>query len=227
MAGRWRSDRASRDKVRSPGRPSVTSQEHRRQFLALIAMGFRARTWRWRLEYRSRSASGGSGRRAGWLRHTCRDHRSCPPCGTSALPSAKRSRSGGLGALACGRLRVAWGERRLRSRASCGGTRRHGVATRTTGRRRRSGMRSGRHVGRSARSSRRIWCCGHMCRTGLPDRSLLLVGQRFPVPQSAERGGGTGGVRTGAGVRRGARSRSPTDHSAISAASSQAGVASP
>ena len=39
MAGRRRSDRALRDKVRSPGRPPVTWQEHRRRFWALIAKG--------------------------------------------------------------------------------------------------------------------------------------------------------------------------------------------
>jgi hypothetical protein len=43
MAGRRRSDRAPRDKLRSPGRPRIRPvawQEHRRQFWALIAEGF-------------------------------------------------------------------------------------------------------------------------------------------------------------------------------------------
>ena len=40
MVGRRRSDRALRDKLRSPGRPPVARQEHRRQFWALIAKGF-------------------------------------------------------------------------------------------------------------------------------------------------------------------------------------------
>ena len=39
MAGRRRSDRALRDKLRSPGRPPVAWQEHRRRFWALIAEG--------------------------------------------------------------------------------------------------------------------------------------------------------------------------------------------
>ena len=39
MAGRRRSDRALRAKLRSPGRPPVARQEDRRQFWALIAMG--------------------------------------------------------------------------------------------------------------------------------------------------------------------------------------------
>jgi hypothetical protein len=39
MAGRRRSDRALRDKLRSPGRPPVARQEHRRRFWALIADG--------------------------------------------------------------------------------------------------------------------------------------------------------------------------------------------
>jgi IS30 family transposase len=39
MAGRRRSDRALRDKLRSPGRPSVAWQEHRRRFWALVAEG--------------------------------------------------------------------------------------------------------------------------------------------------------------------------------------------
>jgi IS30 family transposase len=39
MAGRRRSDRALRDKLRSPGRPPVARREHRRWFWALIAKG--------------------------------------------------------------------------------------------------------------------------------------------------------------------------------------------
>ena len=39
MAGRRRSDRALRSKLRSPGRPPVARQEHRRGFWALIAVG--------------------------------------------------------------------------------------------------------------------------------------------------------------------------------------------
>ncbi len=39
MAGRRRSDRALRDKLRSPGRPPVARQEHRQRFWALIAKG--------------------------------------------------------------------------------------------------------------------------------------------------------------------------------------------
>src|SRR5689334_23551959 len=39
MAGRRRSDRALRGKVRSPGRPPVARQEHRRRFWAFIAEG--------------------------------------------------------------------------------------------------------------------------------------------------------------------------------------------
>ena len=39
MAGRRRSDRALRNKLRSPGRPPVARQEHRRRFWALVAEG--------------------------------------------------------------------------------------------------------------------------------------------------------------------------------------------
>ena len=39
MAGRRRSDRALRGKLRSPGRPPVARQEHRRRFWAFIAEG--------------------------------------------------------------------------------------------------------------------------------------------------------------------------------------------
>src|SRR5919107_391564 len=39
MAGRRRSDRALRDKLRSPGRPGVASREERRRFWAFIAEG--------------------------------------------------------------------------------------------------------------------------------------------------------------------------------------------
>src|SRR3954451_9512298 len=39
MAGRRRSDRALRDKLRSPGRPPVARREHRRRFWALVAEG--------------------------------------------------------------------------------------------------------------------------------------------------------------------------------------------
>jgi transposase len=39
MAGRRRSDRALRAKLRSPGRPPVAWQEHRRRFWAFIAAG--------------------------------------------------------------------------------------------------------------------------------------------------------------------------------------------
>jgi IS30 family transposase len=40
MAGRRRSDRALREKLRSPGRPPVARQAHRRRFWALIAEGY-------------------------------------------------------------------------------------------------------------------------------------------------------------------------------------------
>ena len=39
MAGRRRSDRALRSKLRSPGRPPVAQQTHRRRFWVLIAGG--------------------------------------------------------------------------------------------------------------------------------------------------------------------------------------------
>jgi hypothetical protein len=39
MAGRRRSDRALREKLRSPGRPGVGMREHRRRFWALVADG--------------------------------------------------------------------------------------------------------------------------------------------------------------------------------------------
>ena len=39
MAGRRRSDRALRGKLRSPGRPPVARQEHRRRFWAFVAAG--------------------------------------------------------------------------------------------------------------------------------------------------------------------------------------------
>ena len=39
MVGRRRSDRALRGKLRSPGRPAVARQEHRRRFWAFIAAG--------------------------------------------------------------------------------------------------------------------------------------------------------------------------------------------
>jgi IS30 family transposase len=39
MAGRRRSDRKLRDKLRSPGRPPVARQDHRRRFRALVAEG--------------------------------------------------------------------------------------------------------------------------------------------------------------------------------------------
>src|SRR4051794_41835331 len=39
MAGRRRSDRALRAKLRSPGRPPVARREHRRRFWAFIAAG--------------------------------------------------------------------------------------------------------------------------------------------------------------------------------------------
>jgi transposase len=39
MAGRRRSDRALRGKLRSPGRPPVARQGHRRRFWALVAEG--------------------------------------------------------------------------------------------------------------------------------------------------------------------------------------------
>jgi hypothetical protein len=39
MAGRRRSDRALRAKLRSPGRPGVGMREHRRRFWAFIAAG--------------------------------------------------------------------------------------------------------------------------------------------------------------------------------------------
>ncbi len=215
MAGRRRSERALRDKLRSPGRPPVARQEHRRRFWALVAEGLSSEDAAMKVGV-SQPVGFRWFRAAGGMAPSHLSPSSKARLG--ALPdlfrSERISRCGGREVLACVRSRAVWVERRRRSRGSCGATRRRGAATWTTGRRRRSGMRSGRHVARKRRNWRPTRRCGTMCRTGWPVLSWHLAGPRCPDRRYRGRDGGTGDGRIGAGVWHGARSRLPSGYGA-------------
>ena len=211
MAGRRRSDRALRGKLRSPGRPPVARQEHRRRFWAFIAEG---------LSSEDAAMEVGVSQPVGtrWFREAggmAPSHLSAlVEAALGAVPDVCRAGGdravAGAEVLACGRSPVARDGRHRRSRASCGATRRRGAATWITGQPPRSGMRSGRRAVRSGRSSRRMRRCGPMCGNGSPGPSSLRAALRCLGRPCPGRDADTGLGSTDAGRGRGARSRSPS-----------------
>ncbi len=144
MAGRRRSDRALRSKLRSPGRPLVAQQAHRRRFLVLIAAG-----------QSSEDAAIGAGvsapvgarwfRKAGGMPPSTLAPSSKPLSGR-CLSFAEREELAIQHARApgCGRSPGRWGGRDRRSRGSCAATLPPAAASWMIGPRRRSGMLNGR-----------------------------------------------------------------------------------
>lgn len=130
MAGRRRSDRALRGRLRSPGRPSVTRQEHRRRFWAFIAEGLSSEDAAMEVGV-SQPLGTRWFRKAGGMAPSHLSGSLKPLSGRYlTLPNGRRSRCGGREVLAYGRSHVAWDGRHRRSRASCGATRRRGDAGR-------------------------------------------------------------------------------------------------
>ena len=91
-----------------------------------------------------------------------------------------------------------------------GATRPRAAAAWSIGQLSRNGMPNGPPGVRSLRSLQPTWCCGRMCRIGCLAWLLPRAGPRCPGRRCGGRAGGTDLGRTGAGPRRGARSRSPT-----------------
>jgi hypothetical protein len=118
MAGRRRSDRALRDKLRSPGRPGVASREKRRRFWAFIAEGLSSEDAAMKVEVSQPLGSR-------WFRVSgglAPSHlaRSSKPLSERSLSFAEREeiallRAQGLG---CGRWRAVSDGRPRRSRES-------------------------------------------------------------------------------------------------------------
>ena len=168
MAGRRRSDRALRGKLRSPGRPPVARQEHRRRFWAFIAAGLSSEDAAMEVGVSQPVGFRWFRTPGGWRRRTCCARPSRFRNGLFRLLGGRRSRCCGRRAWACGRLHAGWGGRRARCRASCVATRPRGVASWRIGPSRRNGTRSGRHIGQSGRSWPSTRHCGRMCRTACP-----------------------------------------------------------
>src|SRR6267154_2220488 len=189
MAGRRRSDRALRDKLRSPGRPGMARREDRLRFWALIAAGLS-----------SEDAAIGAGvsppigtrwfREAGGMPSSTFTPSSKPLSGRY-LAFAEREEI----ALA---LAQDFGVREI--------ARRLGRAASTVSRElRRNGTLSGRHVDQSVQNLRSTRRCGRMCRIGWPARSLPRTELRFAGRSCRGRDAGMGRDRSGDGVWRGSR----------------------
>jgi hypothetical protein len=163
-----RSDRAGRESLRSPGRPTVARREEVRTFWASIAAG-----------HTSEAAAIGAGvspavgarwfRRAGGMAPSHLSISAKPPT-DRYLSFAEReeiailySQSG-----AYARSRAVWDERLRRSRGNCAGMLRPGAAAWNIAPRPHSGMRIDRRVARSTRSWRKTTNCGATFRIGSP-----------------------------------------------------------
>jgi hypothetical protein len=178
MAGRRRSDQVLRDKLRSPGRPSVSWQEHRRRCWALVAEG---------LSSDAAAMAVGVSQPFGfrWFREAggmapSHSSRSSKPLTGWYLSFAEREemalwRAQGLGVREIpsrlGRAPSTVSRELRRNAATRGGTW-------IIGQRLHNGMRSGQRVARKPRGSRRTRNCGHMWRTGWLVPSPPLAGLR-------------------------------------------------
>ena len=170
MAGRRRSDRSLRDKLRSPGRPGVASREKRRQFWAFIAEGLSSEDAAMKVGVSqpvgSRWFRVSGGRAPSHL------SRSSQPLSGRYLTFVEREEIALLRVQGAGVREVA---RRLgRAASTISRELRRNAATRsgnldyratwTIGQRRRSGTQSAQRVDQSLRSWPRTWRYGRMCR---------------------------------------------------------------
>jgi len=173
----------------------------------------RARTRRLVLGYCRREGCDGFGRRAACHHQRLRHGRSSRPGDTGCLRSGRSLRScacrGVPGRGVRGRGGRGRGVRGRRSRGSCGATPPPAAAAWSIGPRRRSDTPSGPPAARRWRSWRPTRCCGATWRSGLPASLSPRVGPHFLGRPCPGRAAGTGGGRTGGGLRRGARSRLP------------------
>ena len=169
-------------------------------------MGRRARMPRLRPAYRRRSGRGGFARLAG-----CRQSR-WPRCrgAICRFLSGRRSRSFTRRIVGCVRSLAGWVARRRRFRGSCAVTRRLAVTPWRTGRRPRSGTRSGVPAVRRSRSSPSTTCCGSRCGTGSPASSPGRTAGSCRARMRVGLAAAMAADRTGGGRERGARSRSRT-----------------
>ena len=205
--------------MRSPGRPPVARREHRQRFWKAIARGLSSEDAAVAAGCRRRWERGGSGKVAACHRPVW------PRCraATCRSPSAKRSRSCRPRASACARSLGGSAVRRRRSRGSCAATPRPVAAAWSIGPRPRSGTPIGVPSARRWPSSPPTTRCGSTCRTGSPGVITGPTARRCRVPRFAGSVAVTGAARTGAGPRRGVRSRSRTGSGSTSPMMSRCG----
>ena len=211
MAGRRRSDRALRGKLRSPGRPPVARREHRRRFWAFIAAGSVERG----------RGDGGRGLAAGRVPLVPGGGRDAAVAPVAVVEAALRALSvlrGAGGDRAAGGRRVSACER---SPVGSGGRPstisrelRRNAATRSGGLEYRATTAQW-HAERAARRPKAAKLATNAAlRAYVQERlagpSSLRAGPRCLGRPCPGRDAGTGGGRTGDGVWRGARSRSPS-----------------
>ncbi len=169
-------------------------------------MGPRARMPRLRLGYRGRLVRGGSDRLAG-----CRQFR-WPRCRgvICRFLSGRRSRFFTRKTKEYVRSPAGWVVRRPRSRGSSDLTRRLAVTPWRTGRRPRSGTRSGAPAARRSRSSPPTTRCVSTSRTGSPASSPDRTAGSCRALTRVGLAAATAADKTGGGREHGVRSRSRT-----------------
>jgi hypothetical protein len=214
MAGRRRSERALRDKLRSPGRPPVARREHRRRFWSLIAAGLSSEDAAMTVGL-SQPVGFRWFRTAGGMAPSHLSPSSKPTSGRY-LSFGEREEIALLRAEGFGVREVACRLGRAPSTISrdwtqgrpIGAMRQHAAAIWITGRRRLSGTRSGQRVALKRQSLQRTRRCDPMCRIGLRVPFSPLVVLRLPRRKCLGKVDGTGDAGAGDGVWHGARSRS-------------------
>ena len=164
MAGRRRSDRALRSKLRSPGRPPVAQADAPSAFLGID----RGRPIeRGRGDWCGRVSAGRSEMVSGGRRHATID--ACTIIEVAVRSISVVCRAGGAcnpacpGFGGCGRSLATWGDRDRRSHASCAATLRHAAAIWIIGPALRSGMLNGPLGVRRLPSWRSTWRAADLC----------------------------------------------------------------
>ena len=207
MAGRRRSDRALRAKLRSPGRPGVGLREYRRRFWAFIAEGLSSEDAAMKIGV-SQPVGSRWFRMAGGMAPSHLS-RSSGPLSGRYLSFAEREEIALLRAQGLGVREVA---RRLgRSPSTVSRELRRNAATRG-GNLDYLATTAQWHAERSARRPKQAKLAtnpayGCMCRTGWLVPSLLRTGLRRLGQRCRGRGGGMGHGRTDDGLWHRARSR--------------------
>ena len=208
MAGRRRSDRALRPKLKSPGRPPVARQDHRRRFWALIAEGLSSEDATMAVGI-SQPVGTRWFRQAGGMAPSHLARTSVPVSGRYPAFAEREEialwRAQGLGVREVARRlgrSASTVSRELRR------TRRRVTAIWITWRAPRSGTPNELPVGRNRRSWPPTQRCGSMCRTGLLVLSSRQAGLRHRGRSCRGKGDGMGDGRAVVGLWRGARSRS-------------------